>query len=210
MDIEEYINELPDDTYGIYVANLGLTYIPDLTRFTHLKELKCENNELTTLPPLPDSLGKIFCYRNKITVLPKLPNRLWYLDCDYNFITNIPQPLPPNLQKLYCSENLLTFLPNLHKNIRVERFFYNDNPIENVYRRETVCWNREFLHVKIRIINRFRFIYYSMKFKQRFRDWLWVKVREPKIRQKYCPTNLVELICGVEDETEFHNVLDGW
>ena len=209
-DIEKYINSLPDNTESIYIGHLNLTYIPDLSRFTNLRELKCEQNNLTTLPPLPQTLGKIFCYYNKITVLPPLPPNLWYLDFDHNLVTNIPQPLPPNLEKLYCCHNLLTFLPNLHKNLRIERFYYYDNPIDDILRYGTVFWPRNYLHIKIRIINRFRYTYYSTKFKQRFRDWLWVKVREPKIRDKYSPTNLIERISGIEDEEQFHNALDSW
>jgi hypothetical protein len=132
------------------------------------------------------------------------------LDFDHNLVTNIPQPLPPNLEKLYCCHNLLTFLPNLHKNLRIERFYYYDNPIDDILRYGTVFWPRNYLHIKIRIINRFRYIYYSTKFKQRFRDWLWVRIREPKIRDKYSPNNLVERISGIEDEDQFHNALDSW
>lgn len=209
-NIDEYINSLPHDTEYIYIGHLNLTHIPDLTRFTKLRELKCEHNNLIALPPLPQSLGKLFCYYNKITVLPPLPPNLWYLDFDHNLITNIPQPLPPNLEKLYCRDNLLTFLPNLHRNIRIRRFFYDDNPVEEIYRSETVQWPMDYLPLKIRIINRFRYLYYSMKFKKRFRDWLWIRVREPKIREHYSPSNLVERICGIEDEEQFHNVLDRW
>lgn len=209
-DIEKYINSLPDDTECIYIGHLNLTYIPDLSRFTNLCDLKCEHNNLTALPALPQSLGKLFCYYNKITVLPPLPPNMWYLDFDHNLVTNIPQPLPTNLEKLYCRNNLLTFLPNLHAKIRIRRFFYDENPVEEVYRSETVQWPMDYLHIKIRIINRFRYIYYSTKFKQRFRDWLWVRIREPKIRDKYSPNNLVERISGIEDEDQFHNALDSW
>ena len=176
-DIEKYINSLPDNTKYIYIGHLNLTYIPDLTRFTDLRELKCEHNNITALPTLPQSLSKLYCYCNKITVLPQLPPKLWYLDFNHNLVTNIPQPLPPNLEKINCCHNLLTFLPNLHPNIRIRRLYYYYNPIEEILRYGTVDWPSEYLHIKIRIINRFRYTYYSTKFKQRFRDWLWVKIR---------------------------------
>ena len=34
----------------------------------------------------------------------------------------------------------------------------------------------------IKTLNNFRNTYYYLKFKQRFRDLLWIKVREPKIQ----------------------------
>jgi hypothetical protein len=33
-----------------------------------------------------------------------------------------------------------------------------------------------------------------MKYKQRFRNWLWEKVREPKAMMKYHPDKIQELI----------------
>lgn len=210
MDIEKYINSLPDDIRYIDVSNSKLTYLPDLSRFTELRQLKCSNNNLTSLPALPPTIAVLFCYDNKITRLPPLPPDLYYLDCNNNLITTIPQPLPPDLDKLYCCNNLLTFLPNLHENIRVSRFFYYDNPIHDIIRYDTVWWPREYLHIKIRILNQFRILYYSMKFKTRFRDWLWIKIREPKIKHYYSPVKLIERIEGIEDDEQFHNSLDSW
>ena len=43
----------------------------------------------------------------------------------------------------------------------------------------------------IKKINNFRFTYYLLKFKRGFWNLLWVKVREPKIREYYCPENLI-------------------
>ena len=41
------------------------------------------------------------------------------------------------------------------------------------------------INQKLRVLNQFRHLYYSLKFKKRFSDWLWVKIREPKMREKY-------------------------
>jgi hypothetical protein len=46
----------------------------------------------------------------------------------------------------------------------------------------------------IKILNRFRFLYYSLKLKNKFRKWLWEKVREPKIKQRYHPSVLLEVL----------------
>jgi Leucine-rich repeat (LRR) protein len=92
FDVEKYFNNLSDDVKCIYISEYSLTYIPDLSRFTKLEILKCMNNRLTFLPPLPASLEILHCYWNKLTMLP---------------------PLPPNLKELLCYDNKLTFLPIL-------------------------------------------------------------------------------------------------
>lgn len=48
-------------------------------------------------------------------------------------------------------------------------------------------------------IKRFRELFYALKYKQQFRDLLWVKVREPKIRAKYHPDNLIKILEGRDD-----------
>jgi hypothetical protein len=42
----------------------------------------------------------------------------------------------------------------------------------------------------VKILNRFRFRYYCLKFKPRFRHWLWEKVREDKIKKQFHPNAL--------------------
>ena len=58
----------------------------------------------------------------------------------------------------------------------------------------------------LKILNKFRFLYYSLKFKNKFRYWLWKKVREPKIQKQFHPSRLLELlkdhdINDVDEET---------
>ena len=53
---------------------------------------------------------------------------------------------------------------------------------------------------------------YLNQFKNQFRYWLWIKVREPKIRQQYHPSNIQKLLKGSDDETEeeFENRFNKW
>ena len=61
-------------------------------------------------------------------------------------------------------------------------------------------------------INRFREMFYALKYKQRFRDLLWVKVREPKIRARYHPDNLAKMLEGRDDMglDELDALMDQW
>jgi hypothetical protein len=76
FNIEGYLNSLPHDIAVIYLFNKGITYLPELTRFTELTELHCNFNELTCLPDLPKRLRVLECTNNKLTSLPELPNNL--------------------------------------------------------------------------------------------------------------------------------------
>ena len=61
-------------------------------------------------------------------------------------------------------------------------------------------------------INRFREMFYALKYKERFRHVLWVKVREPKIRAKYHPDNLAKILeeCGELGVDELDALMDQW
>ena len=80
----------------IYQIN-NLSVIPDLSRFTKIKQLDCSHNYLTILPPLNDNLTtlqslprfnetleRLYCYYNRLTFLPPLNNNLEILNCYHN------------------------------------------------------------------------------------------------------------------------------
>ena len=75
-----------------------LTILPDLSKYTKLKALNCNNNKLISLDNLPQGLQK--------------------LDCCYNQITSLDN-LQPGLQELYCSDNQITSLDNLPPGLKV-------------------------------------------------------------------------------------------
>jgi hypothetical protein len=50
-------------------------------------------------------------------------------------------------------------------------------------------------------------LYYCLKFKKRFRHWLWVKIREPKIRERYSHDYLVE---HLHEDTDLDELLENW
>jgi hypothetical protein len=59
----------------------------------------------------------------------------------------------------------------------------------------------------MRVLNQFRYLYYCLKFKKRFRDLLWVKIREPKIRIKYSPKYLLE---NLHEDIDLDELLKNW
>jgi phosphate transport system substrate-binding protein len=97
----------------IDVSGCDLTELVGLEYFHNLKSLNCSNNNLKTLPPLPDTLTKLICLNNKLTNLPYLPDTITFLNVSENRLTYIPN-LPKSLKHLYCNDNKLTSLPEIH------------------------------------------------------------------------------------------------
>jgi hypothetical protein len=131
-------------------------------------------------------------------------------------------PLNDNLITLYCDNNKLNSFPTL--NDKLISFQCYSNPISdsltvinnnvNTYISNYINGNilRQ-IKQKIIILNNFKYLYYSLKFKNKFRNWLWVRIREPKIKKMYSPENLNILLnnmANVDDEDEFQTIINTW
>ena len=66
-------------------------------------------------------------------------------------------------------------------------------------------WNKQII-----IIKRFRFLYYCIKLKDKFRYWLWIRVRQPKIAAKYHPQNLSTVLYGCVTDDDMFKRLNEW
>jgi len=90
-EIETYLNSLSKDILTLNISGKckGIKSLLDLTRFKNLKTLKCSDNQLTSLPTLPQNLENFDCSYNKLTLLPTLPENLENLSCSNNLIYEI-------------------------------------------------------------------------------------------------------------------------
>lgn len=188
FNIEEYLNSLPKYIYSINLCGKNLTYIPSLKRFKNLIQLKCDNNQLTQLPELNDSLEYLSCQHNKLTKLPELNSSLQILNCSYNYLTQLPE-LNSSLEELSCQNNQLPFKLNHY------------GPLTNEKRNE--------LNQYIKCLERFKELYHSLKFKRQFRDWLWIKVRLPRVQKQFHPDNLEEMLYNINEE-DLDETLNKW
>ena len=218
--IEIYLNSLSKDILTLDISGKGIKSLTNLTRFKNLKTLDCSNNQLTSLPTLPQNLKTLDCYNNQLTSLPTLPQNLKTLDCYNNQLTSLPT-LPQNLEVLYCYNNQLTLLPTLPQNLKtlycydnhltyfptlpqkLERLICAGNPIYKI-----VDGNSSFqIKQNIQTLNNFCHLYYCLQFKEQLRKWLWEKVREPNIKNIYNPNYLIENL-GEDDDLD--TVLNNW
>ena len=169
----------------------------------NLRTLYCYDNEFTSLHS--ENLQALYCSNNRLTSL-HLNKNLEILYCSNNRLSSLH--LNENLQELYCGKNRLTCLNVmscehnlicLNKNLQIH---YSNNPIYEIINSDEI----DIINRKIQILNDFRYLYYCLKFKKRFRDWLWVRIREPKIRTRYSHDYLVEHL----QDNDLDELLEKW
>jgi Leucine-rich repeat (LRR) protein len=196
---------LPQTIEILYCSKNKLTSLPDLTRFKNLKKLYCSDNQLSSLPTtLPQSLKILYCSNNQLNSLPDLTRlkNLEELYCSDNQLNSLPTILPQSLETLYCFDNKLTYLPTLPE--KIVYLYYPNNPICNILDIN----NNSLIKVKqnVKILNNFRHLYYSVRFKKQLIKWLW-KSREKQIMKKYHPNYLLD---NLEENTDLDEFLNNW
>lgn len=225
---------LPETLRRLCCSHNYLTSLPPLNR--ELKILSCKNNKLTSLPRLNSKLRQLMCFNNELTYLPRLNSKLLNLKCSHNKITSLPR-LNRNLLELNCSHNKITSIPELNNRLRLLICSYNELTSfpalnENLYglvshnnkNLPEILMNKEYTyreyghipHQKRDAINKLakiRFRLMCLKYKKQFRDWLWERVRRPKIEQAYTPTKLIQLLASLDEdcsEDEEDRVIENW
>lgn len=104
---------------GISNRDPSIISLEGIQYFKNLKVLYCDNNRITTLDKLPETIERLYCYHNQITSITSLPRDLKYFACSYNNLTALPT-LPDSLILLNFFSNHITdihFLPNTIKYI---------------------------------------------------------------------------------------------
>ena len=155
------------------------------------------------LNSLPEDIEEIDVSHKKLKYIPDLSKfkNLKMLICSNNCLNSLPS-LNEKLEGLYCYVNKLYSLPYLNE--KLISFNFDNNPIcEIINSRKNMNETKE----KIKIFNKFRYLYYCLKFKKQFRDLLWKKVREPKIMRRYHPSYLIE---NLDVDIDLEMVVNSW
>ena len=101
------------------ISGKNLTELPSwINECKKLKKLHCNDNQITLLNNLPQTLEYLDCSNNQITQLDNLPELLDQLKCPGNQITQLDN-LPEKVNYVLCIQNPLKyeFEPTI-KNIR--------------------------------------------------------------------------------------------
>jgi hypothetical protein len=129
------LTKLPPIPEGVYNLNLDDN---QLTRIDTLPDslcaLTCTSNYLESLPSsLPPALRSLDCSWNRLRSIPALPSTLVFLDCSLNRRLKSLPPLDHlvNLVELYCGGNCLKELPPFSSN-KLQRIWCSTNNIERL------------------------------------------------------------------------------
>ena len=184
---------------SLIVLNCSMVFLetlPDLSKLRNLKKLNCSYNRLKELPKLPTSLRLLDCSYNYLTKLENLP-LLFSLNCSCNNLIELP-----DLPDLSIFGNIFE---NIYIKIKCYDKIFRSYPCNILpYRSLTrICINKT-----NKILYKFRFIFYSMKFRNKFRKILWEKIRLPKIKDSFHPNNLKQILNNIGDEKDFDP--DNW
>jgi Leucine-rich repeat (LRR) protein len=123
----------------------------------------------------------LYCSSNELTSLPPLNDKLINLSCSNNQLTSLP-PLNNNLTNLFCFNNPIN-----------EFIDFNNNNI--------------FIKNQVKILNRFRKLFYLLKFKKSFIRFMW-KSREKKIQEQFHPKHLYHFLENNKVAEENNALLD--
>ncbi|EHF9265478.1 type III secretion system effector E3 ubiquitin transferase SspH1 [Salmonella enterica] len=116
-------DRLPPHITTLVIPDNNLTSLPELPE--GLRELEVSGNlQLTSLPSLPQGLQKLWAYNNWLASLPTLPPGLGDLAVSNNQLTSLPE-MPPALRELRVSGNNLTSLPALPSGLQ-QLWAYNN------------------------------------------------------------------------------------
>lgn len=127
------LQNLPKEMTQLYIYNIELDELPDLSSYNYLTSIICISIGLKRILNLPSSLKLLMISNNCIVYLPDLSHciHLEYLNCRDNELKELPDLSQCiNLNRLYCDQNYLTELPNINVSHLISLSCYN-NPFYN-------------------------------------------------------------------------------
>lgn len=200
----------------------NLTHLPEYSNTVEV--LICSFNQLTTLRPFSSNLRKLDCFENKLTSLPPFPVTLVDILCARNNLTRLPS-LHEGLKWLYCYSNNLRYLPIIPNSVTQVQFVGNyigrGKNYMDIMRNVLFDFHFPTFKANVKALYRFIHLYYALKFirpklryryylnkyKNQFKSWLWIRVREKRAKLDYHPRYLEEHM-GEDDDIE--TVLENW
>ena len=130
---------------------LGLNNIDGIEHFTNLESLSCKNNNLTSIPDLPNQLETLNLRSNNISSINPLPESLLDVDLRNNSLITVPE-FPNQIETLKLCFNNFSNIPNLPDSLRVLYFAYNNLvglPTLPPLTEQVLCYNNQIEYIEL-------------------------------------------------------------
>ena len=181
---------LPPSITSVYCGSNQLTSLKIPPK---VEALGCNRNSLKSIN-IPDSLLHLECSNNRLTHIT-FNRALTYVNLSNNRIEKIPT-LPVSILKLNIRHTDIHACFDIPDNL--QGLFSYGSPlyhkvtcllrIDNVS--DPTILRQAFESIR-RIEDRFRYTYYCLRLKEKYRAWLW-RIREKIASTRYHPANLIE------------------
>ena len=150
------VNGVINSTEAILITELnldglGLNNIDGIEHFTNLESLSCKNNNLTSIPNLPNQLKTLNLRSNNISNIYPLPESLLDVDLRNNSLLNVPE-FPNQIETLKLCFNNFSNIPNLPDSLRVLYFAYNNLvglPTLPPLTEQVLCYNNQIEFIEL-------------------------------------------------------------
>ena len=157
LDTEIQVSEATAFDDFIYVPSAGISDMTGIEAFTALTELRCWDNQLTSLNVSQNiNLNFLYCFNNQLTSLDLSQNTdLISLGCSSNQLISLDVSQNVNLQSLNIDDNQLTSL-DLSQNPLLSFLFCNNNQLtsldlsQNPLLSVLFCNNNQFTGLDVR------------------------------------------------------------
>jgi len=129
---------------------LGLNNIDGIEHFTNLESLSCKNNNLTSIPDLPNQLETLNLRSNNISEINSLPQSVLDVDLRNNSLATVPE-FPNQIETLKLCFNNFSNIPNLPDSLRVLFFAYNNLvglPTLPPNTEQVLCYNNQIENIE--------------------------------------------------------------
>jgi Leucine-rich repeat (LRR) protein len=124
------IEKVPCSLKYFYCNNNEITKLPIL-KDTILEVLDFKNNNVYSIPYLPNTIKYLIFNNNHIINIPNFPLSLKYLECSRNNIDNIDS-IPKDINTIICDHNNIYKLPCLSKLSFLKTLLCNSNYIKEL------------------------------------------------------------------------------
>lgn len=191
---------------AISCSNCCVAFLPELPPL--LEVLIVSSNFLEEIPALPATMRSLSCYSNPLKYLPNLDHTyLRHLDASETLLESVSD-FPVTLTRLHLYSTNLMYLQKVPHNLY--EFTFHNTPIgsflEDMGILELPSLEINMNIMNINILMRFRRLRYLLYCRTKLKDWLWERVRLPKIKACWASQRVQERLdsCVLEEE----NVLD--